>query len=173
MDHRDILIDAARRPTDSARQVLEGISPEILNRMPDDEHSSIAWLVWHAARQQDAQIADLAGSPQVWHADGWVERFGLDRPGDAMGFGDSPADVARVRVDDPALLAGYLDAVIARVVDYVTPLSPSDLDDIVDERWVPPVRRGQRIVSTIDDAVAHIAQAAYLRGLLENWRIGY
>jgi hypothetical protein len=63
--------------------------------------------------------------------------------------------------------------VVARVIDYVAQLSPTDLDDIVDVRWDPPVTRGVRIVSTIDDAVAHVAQAAYLRGLLENWRIGY
>jgi hypothetical protein len=103
MDHRDILIDAARRPVDSARQVLEGIGSDALNQMPDGEHSSIAWLIWHAARQQDAQIADISDA----------------------------------------------------------------------RRWVPPVTRGARIVSTIDDAVAHVGQAAYLRGLLEDWRIGY
>lgn len=173
MDHRDILIDTARRPVDSARQVLQGIGSDVMNQMPDGEHSSIAWLIWHAARQQDAQIADLAGARQVWQAEGWAERFGLERPVGADGFGDSPAEVAQVRVADPALLSGYLEAVVTRVTDYVAQLSPTDLDDIVDLRWVPPVTRGVRIVSTIDDAVAHIGQAAYLRGLLENWRIGY
>ncbi len=173
MDHRDILIDAARRPVDSARQVLEGIGADALHQMPDGEHSSIAWLVWHAARQQDAQIADMSDAGQVWQAQGWVERFGLDRPVEATGFGDSPSEVAKVRVGDPVVLSGYLEAVVARVIDYVAQLSPTDLDDIVDERWVPPVTRGVRIVSTIDDAVAHVGQAAYLRGLLANWRIGY
>ena len=173
MDHRDILIDAARRPVDSARQVLEGIGSDVLNQMPDGEHSSIAWLIWHAARQQDAQIADISDAPQVWQAQAWAEHFGVDRPVEANGFGDSPSEVARVRVDDSALLSGYLEAVVARVVDYVARLSPADLDDIVDVRWDPPVTRGARIISTIDDAVAHVGQAAYLRGLLENWRIGY
>ncbi len=173
MDHRDVLIDAARRPVDSARQVLEGIGADALNRMPDSEHSSIAWLVWHAARQQDAQLAELSGVRQVWHAAGWAQRFALDRPDEATGFGDSASDIAKVRVDDPAMLIGYLEAVVAQVIDYVARLSPSDLDDVVDARWDPPVTRGVRIVSTIDDAVAHVAQAAYLRGLLQNWRIGY
>jgi len=173
MDHRDILIDAARRPVDSARQVLEGIGSDALNQMPDGEHSSIAWLIWHAARQQDAQIADISDARQVWQAQGWAGRFGLDRPVGAIGFGDSPSEVAKVRVADPALLSGYLEAVVARVIDYVAQLSPTDLDDVVDVRWVPPVTRGGRIVSTIDDAVAHVGQAAYLRGLVENWRIGY
>jgi hypothetical protein len=173
MDHREILIDAARRPVDGARQVLEGIGSDVLNQMPDGEHSSIAWLVWHAARQQDAQIAGISDGRQVWQAQAWAERFGLDRPVEAIGFGDSPSEVAKVRVVDPALLSGYLEAVVARVIDYVAQLSPADLDDIVDVRWDPPVTREARIVSTVDDTVAHVGQAAYLRGLLENWRIGY
>lgn len=173
MDHRDLLIDAARRPVDSARQVLEGIDADVLNQMPDGQHSSIAWLIWHAARQQDAQIAQLADIRQTWRVEGWAERFALDRPTEATGFGDSPADVAKVRVTDPALLIGYLEAEVTQVIDYLGRLSTADLDDIVDVQWTPPVTRGTRIVSTIDDAVAHLGQAAYLRGLLQNWRIGY
>jgi len=173
MDHCDILVDAALRPVDSARRVLEHIGVDALNTMPDGEHSSIAWLIWHAARQQDAQIADMSRAPEVWQAQGWTQRFGLDRPAEATGFGDSPVEITKVRVADPALLSGYLEAVVTRVIDYVVQLSPTDLDDIVDTGWDPPVTRGVRLVSTIDDAVAHVAQAAYLRGLLENWRIGY
>ncbi len=48
--------------------MLEGIGSDVLNQMPDGEHSSIAWLIWHAARQQDAQIADptlLSGYPEA------------------------------------------------------------------------------------------------------------
>jgi hypothetical protein len=95
MDHRDILIDAARRPVDSARQVLEGIGADTLNRTPDGEHSSIAWLIWHAARQQDAQVADMSGADQVWQAQGWAQRFGMDRPVEAR-----PAVSARIDPGD-------------------------------------------------------------------------
>ncbi|HET7724864.1 MAG TPA: DinB family protein [Propionibacteriaceae bacterium] len=173
MDARDILVDAAGRPMDSAEQVLEGLSPETANRMPDNLHSSISWLVWHSGRQMDAQLSRLSGAPQVWRDGGWVGRFSLDRPDDASGFGDKPADVAKVRVSDTALLTGYLGAVVEALVAYVRSLSDSDLDDVIGHFGGQPVTRGVRIVSMIDDAVAHVAQAAYLRGLLENWRIGY
>jgi hypothetical protein len=39
---------------------------------------------------------------------------------------------------------------------------------VVDERWTPPVTLGVRLVSVIDDDVAHAAQAAYVRGILER-----
>ena len=173
MDARDILTDAAQRPIESTRQVLKDIPTDVLNHMPDDRHSSIAWLVWHAGRQMDAQLARLSGGAQVWTDGGWATRFGLDRPDTDMGFGDQPADIARVRVEDPSLLSGYLEAAVAALVSYIQGLSDSDLDDVIGHFGGSAVTRGVRIVSMFDDAVAHVAQAAYLRGLLEDWRIGY
>ena len=173
MDAREILTDAAQRPIESTHQVLKGISTDAVNRMPDDAHSSIAWLIWHSGRQMDAQLARLSGGSQGWTDAGWAERFGLDRPTDDMGFGDGPADVAKVQVQDPSLLTGYLEATVDALVSYISNLTDTDLDDVIGHFGGSPVTRGVRIVSMIDDAVAHVAQAAYLRGLLENWRIGY
>ncbi|HNV11243.1 MAG TPA: DUF664 domain-containing protein [Propionibacteriaceae bacterium] len=47
------------------------------------------------------------------------------------------------------------------------------MDVVIDTRWDPPVTRGVRLVSVIDDAVAHVGQAAYARGVVEGWSIGY
>jgi hypothetical protein len=171
MDAREILIDAAQRPIESSHQVLKDISAEVVNRMPDDTHSSIAWLIWHSGRQMDAQLARLSGGTQVWQ-DGWVELFGLDRPAGDMGFGDGPAEIATVRVTDPDLLNGYLEATVSALCTYIRGLSDADLDAVIGH-MPGPILRGVRIVSMIDDAVAHVSQAAYLRGLLENWKIGY
>lgn len=173
MDARDILVDAAQRPVDSTHQVLKGIPVDVLNHMPDGTHSSIAWLVWHSGRQMDAQLAHLSGGSQVWTEGGWYERFGVDRPAKDLGFGDGPAEVAKVQVRDPLLLSGYLESAVDALVSYIASLTDSDLDDVIGHFGGTPVTRGVRIVSIIDDAVAHVAQAAYLRGLLENWKIGY
>ena len=170
----ELLVDAAQRPGQVAGEVLNGISRDTLHRMPEGRHNSIAWLIWHAARQQDAQIAGLSGDEQVWTADGWDEAFGLDRGADEFGLGDGPEQVARVRVNDPDVLRGYLDATAAATVAYLRRLSEAELDHVVDESWGPPVTRGVRIVSTIDDAAQHLGQAAYVRGLVENsWRLEY
>lgn len=173
MDQNALLIDAARRPIDSARSVLADITSETLHAMPEGRCNSIAWLVWHAARQQDLQVAELASGEQVWVTGGWARRLGLDLGPDAIGFGDGQAEVARLRVTDPAALEEYLAAVVERTVDYLGGLSDDALDEIVDRRWDPPVTRGVRLVSVIDDAVAHLGQAAYVRGLVEDWSVGY
>ena len=46
------------------------------------------------------------GGDEVWLRDGWVDRFALDLPREAMGYGQRPDEVAKVVVSDVALLAG-------------------------------------------------------------------
>lgn len=171
MDQIELISDAARRPLESARAVLADITDETLHAMPGGGNS-IAWLVWHAARQQDSQVASLRGRTQLWD-DGWAEKLGVSRGPDDFGFGDTPEEVAALRVRDAGELLDYLAAVVEDVVAYFGELAPEELDDVVDDSWDPPVTRGVRLVSTIDDTVAHVAQAAYARGLAEGWRIGY
>jgi len=66
------------------------------------------------------------------------------------------------------LLLGYYDAVEEATLAFVGGLSDDDLDRVVDTRWDPPVTLGVRLVSVIDDDVAHAAQAAIVRGILER-----
>ena len=161
----DILIDAHARTTQACLGVLEGLDAEGANWRPGGTHNSISWLVWHIAREQDVQIAHLAGRGQVWLAGGWAERFALDLPRESMGYGHSSDEVGKVVVDDVALLTGYLDAAADATVAYLRALDAATLDDVVDTRWDPPVTRGVRLVSIIDDAAQHAGQAAYVRGL--------
>lgn len=172
MDHRDVLRDAAQRHPETARLVLAGIDPATAATMPGGTANSIAWLVWHAGRQMDVQTAALSGAPTVWEAGGWARHLGVDKGADDFGFGDSPADVAALHVADPAALADHLAACVAAFVAYVDGLSASDLDEVVDRAWDPPVTRGVRLVSIIADATAHLAQAQYARGLLDGWSYG-
>jgi hypothetical protein len=171
MDASQILIEAASRIPGAAHQALSGIDSPTLHSLPAGRGNSIAWLVWHAARQLDAQLAALSGEPQVWSRDDWAPRLDIDREADEIGFGDSVAEVAALRVNDPTALAAYLDAAVAELVRYLA--TNPELDEVVDTRWDPPVTRGVRLVSIIDDAVAHLGQAAYVRGVVSDWSIGY
>ena len=173
MDHRQLLTDAARRPLDTAEVVLEGISNETLHALPSDRGNSIAWLIWHAARQMDVQLADLNHEDQVWITGDWAEKLGVDRGPDSFGFGDDREAVASLEVKDPEALREYLGAVVRSLSAYIRQLSGPGLDAIVDRDWDPPTSRGVRIVSIIDDATVHLGQAAYARGILEDWSVGY
>ena len=172
MDISALLIDAYDRAVTGCRAILEGIDTDTLHARLTGNSNSIAWLVWHAARQMDVQIADLSGGATVWESGGWSQRLGVERGPDEFGLGDSPEQVAALRVDDPAGLEEHLATCVAAFTSYVDGLSGEDLDEVIDDSWDPPTTRGVRLVSIINDASAHLGQAAYARGLIEGWSVG-
>lgn len=167
MNVSELLADGLGRVREQIPDVVAGLDDDDLAWRPDPEANSIAWLVWHLTRIEDDHVAGVAGTEQVWIAEGWADRFGLPFDVREHGYAMSSADVARVRAS-AALLAGYYEAVAARSAAYVATLEPDDLDRIVDESWDPPVTLGVRLVSVVNEVNAHLGQAQYVRGLLER-----
>ena len=161
---RELLRDAFTRQIEHVDDLTDGLTDEVSFFRPTADANSIAWLIWHSARQQDLQLCDIAGIEQVWTRDGWDDRFGLDLGGNDHGYGHSPDDVAKVRV--PAdLLAGYYHAVHKATLEYIASVTPDELSRVVDTRWTPAVTASARLVSIIDDCAQHLGQAAYVRGI--------
>jgi hypothetical protein len=161
---RELLRDAFTRQIEHVDDLTDGLTDEVSFFRPTAEANSIAWLIWHSARQQDLQLCDIAGVEQVWTRDGWDDRFGLDLGGNDHGYGHSAEDVGRVRV--PAdLLAGYYHAVHKVTLEYIASVTADELSRVVDKHWTPPVTASARLVSIIDDAAQHLGQAAYIRGI--------
>ncbi|GAB2916955.1 DUF664 domain-containing protein [Rhodococcus aerolatus] len=165
MDVEDVMTELFERVRALVPTVLEGLDDEALATRPDGRGNSVAWLVWHTARVQDDHVSGVAGTEQVWTADGWSSRFGLDLPVEDFGYGHGDAEVATVRAPGE-LLAGYHAAVADRTAEYLRGLTAADLDRVVDEHWDPPVTLGVRLVSVVGDTTQHLGQAAYVRGLL-------
>ncbi len=163
-----MLIDAFGRVREEVEQVVDGLSPEQLASRIDPGANSIGWLVWHLTRIQDAHLAEIAETEQVWTAQGWAGRFELAYPVEATGYGHGSDDVAQFRVVSGELLAGYHGAVQAETVGYVAHVTNRDLARIVDDSWDPPVSLGVRLVSVISDDLQHVGQAAFIRGWLQR-----
>ncbi len=163
MDASDILIDAFGRIHELYGDVVEGLDVERAHLQPGGEGNSIVWLLWHAARIEDDHIAGLAGTDQAWGE--WRERFGLPLDDWEHGYGHTVEQVASVRVDDLGLLTGYHEDVHARTESYLRGVDAAELDRVVDENWDPPVTAGVRLVSVVGDALQHLGQAAYVKGL--------
>lgn len=161
MNSIEFLTDLSQRPLQAA-QALPDLSPEELNRHLGGHPNSIAWLLWHSGREIDAQLSDLTGRPQLW--DDFRDRFGLGEIGDSFGLGHTPEQAAQIQVEDQQLLVDYLAATLNAFTDYVGTLSEDDFDEVIDENWTPAVTRGVRVVSIIDDAIQHVAQAAFIAG---------
>ena len=170
MDVNELLLDLYGRVDEHVEQVLDGIEPDLLTVSPEPGTNTIAWLVWHLARVQDATLADLAEEPQLWATGEWAARFGLSPDPSDSGYGHTPEQVASVRPDSVQVLGEYFDAVSARTRALIEEWTEEDLDRIVDEAWDPPVSLGVRLISAADDDIQHAGQAKYLRGLLEAGR---
>ncbi|GII99709.1 uncharacterized protein DUF664 [Sediminihabitans luteus] len=161
------LQDLFGRIVPAVTATVDGLDDDALTARLDPAANTLAWLAWHVAREQDVQVAAAVGREQVWTAQGWARRFDLPFDDAAMGYGHTADDVAAVRA--PAdLLVGYLRAVGDESAEVLADLDDAALDEVVDERWDPPVTLGVRLVSVAVDALEHAGQAAYLRGVLER-----
>ena len=160
-----LLIDAFGRIRDVTHRVLDGLDEDALTHRPGPDANPIGWLVWHQLRVQDDHVADVAGTEQVWTAQGFADRFALPYDTDATGYGQTSADVGAFSAS-AELLADYADAVTEATVGYLKGVEADDLDRVVDTSWDPPVTLAVRLVSVIGDDLQHLGQAAYVKGLL-------
>ena len=97
MTPADVLIDFFERILENGVAAVDGLTDEQLAHRVTPDANSIAWLVWHTARVQDAQIAHAAGTEEVWFSQGWVERFDLDIDPADHGYGHTSEQVGKVR----------------------------------------------------------------------------
>ena len=165
MDVDGYLVELYGRLPDLVASAVDGLDEGRLTTAPAPGANTIAWLIWHLTRVQDHHISELNGWEQRYLADGWHERFGRGPDEQDHGYGHTPADVASVH-GTAGDLVGYYGAVHDRTIGYLAGLTPAALDEIVDERWDPPVTLGVRLASLVSDCLQHAGQAAYVRGLL-------
>ncbi len=169
---RAVLEDGFERIHEGVPAVVEGLSTDELLWRPDPDANHIAWLVWHLSRQQDEQVAHLAGRTSAWTEGGWADRFSLPYPARAHGYGMSSEDVAAFALPDPSRLPAYHQAVHDLTLALVGDLTVDRLREVVDRHWDPPVTVAVRLVSVLDDAAKHLGQAEYVRGLVQRRRRG-
>ena len=161
-----LLLELYDRIPPLARAAVEGVELDRLTELPVPGANTIAWLVWHLSRVQDAHVAEILDTDQLWVGGTWARQFGLDPDPSNTGYGHSAEEVRTIRPERAEVLLEYLDAVDGRTREMLHDLTPPDLDRIVDRRWDPPVTLGVRLVSIADDCLQHAGQAAYVRGLL-------
>jgi len=113
-----------------ARDFLQGLSDEQLRFRPDGLNS-IAWLVWHMARCENALNLLLAGCPQVLDEEHWLPRLQLSIRDVGTEMDDDEVSDLSARIDLTAL-RDYYTAVGRRTVEVVRSLRPEALDELPD-----------------------------------------
>jgi hypothetical protein len=164
MKPNELLLDTFGRIRETVAATLEGADGAALARRPAGSGNSVAWLIWHLSRVEDAQVASAAGLEQVWASQGFAARFDLPLSAGDTGYGHSSGQVDVVQAPSELLLS-YYDAVHRQTTEFLQTVGGEDLDRVVDTRWDPPVTLGVRLVSTLADCLQHVGQAAYAKGL--------
>jgi hypothetical protein len=168
MQVHELLADLFGRVREHVVVAVEGLEPDALRTPPEPGTNPIGWLVWHLARGEDAQIAEVSGTKQVWVTGDWASRFSLIPDPNNVGYGHSWTEVMALRPESAEALIEYYDAVADQTATFLASLKPKDLDRIVDRNWDPPVTLGVRLISIADDSIQHAGQAAYARGMFDR-----
>ncbi len=137
-------------------EVLEGVTEQQFRFIPPNIDHSIAWVLWHMTRIEDATMNLLvAGTPQVLLAEDWLNRMNINvrDTGNAMNAA-SVADLSARTTIQP--LRAYRLSVGRRTREIVKLLQPEQLKGKVE-----PARLRQMMA-----VGAIVAEAS---GLLEYW----
>src|SRR5262249_35817163 len=97
--------------------------------------NSVAWLVWHATRVEDAAVSRFVGDqPQVLIEGDWRRRLGVERRDVGSGMNDAEVNALGARIDTTALRS-YAHGVADRTRSVVGALAAAAWDELV-----PPER---------------------------------
>lgn len=105
MKTNELLMDSFARIRETVEAALEGLDGDALAERPKGSGNSIAWLIWHLSRVEDAQVSAAAGLDQVWTSQGFVTRFGLPLPERDTGYGHSSEEVGSVQAERACFLS--------------------------------------------------------------------
>jgi hypothetical protein len=151
----------------SMMRVVDGLSPAEMAWVPNDQCSSIAFLVWHYGRTLDRWIhTRLQGDAQVWESGDWAERMGrAPAVGSDTGYGFTPEDLKAYKTPDTAALLEYVAVLQKQSVEFFDSLSDADFDNMV----VDNPRGGTMALAVMCQQLIwefnqHGGQIGYLRG---------
>lgn len=170
MSWQQLFIGLFERISRELEQVLDGLTPDELNRQPASDANPIGWLTWHLTRSHDRNMSEIVGKEQLWIEDKWYARFNRAADPTETGVGHSPEEMASFRPPDGRTILEYHNAVLERIKDYViNVLSETELDR---EVYSPTFRNTNtvhgRLQGVLNDGFQHLGQAAYVRGLIKG-----
>ena len=112
--------------------VYSVLSPEQLRQRPGGVGNSVAWLMWHLARTEDAIVNSIIrGEGQVLLADGWIDKLGVDVTNIGTGLGDDEVEAISAKMDVDACNE-YWMTVAGQTSEWLKTIEPAALDEVPD-----------------------------------------
>ena len=167
MEAGEILANLLKQNREMIEMALDGLSEEELYKQPNNQCNSIGWLLWHLARSEDGLVSEMDQSPEIWTEQGINEKFGMDA--EETGEGQRPEEISAFRAPSIDDLKSYWHAAEEKASSYLASLGPADMDREM------PALAGEGTTElatyandTLNEALVHGGQIAYLRGMLKG-----
>jgi hypothetical protein len=133
------------------------VPPELMRQRPHQRLNSIAWILWHLTRVEDAGLSRfVVDRPQVFDEGAWMQRLNVPLRHHGSGMTLAEVDELSQRIDLAALRA-YSQAVEARTREILATLRPESLDETMDA--------GRLRLLLVDEGLAYSDP----EGLLQNY----
>ena len=127
--------------------VWERVPEDLMRQRPDPRINSIAWILWHLTRGEDAGLNRfVVDRPQILDEGAWLDRMNLPWRHHGSGMTFAEVDDLDQRIDLQALHA-YSNAVRQRTREIVSQIDQVDLGDTLS------LERTRMIA--IDEGLAH------------------
>ena len=173
MTWQEMIMDIFDRIAAQLAQVLEDLTPKQLNQQPGRGANTIGWLIWHLTRSHDRNMSELMGLEQLWISEGWYSRFNRKPDPAETGYRHTTKEMAAFKAPDSLTIMEYHRAVLERIKDYIANyLEESILEQEMYSPTFDSVSPTYRVITgIINDALQHVGQAAYVRGLItkQGW----
>ena len=120
-------------------QLRENWSDEQLRKSAHSSMNSLAWVMWHVARVEDAGVMRfVARQPQIFQVDGWKDKLKVEV--DHFGFGMTYKEMRKLsEAIDLDALQSYWDAVIKQTYAVVDALTEAQMDEVLSDEEVEQV----------------------------------
>jgi uncharacterized damage-inducible protein DinB len=162
---KEAIRSALEEYLDALRKVIDGLTLAEARWQPTPHTNHIAWLVWHMARVEDVWVnRRLGGSAEVWVADGWASRFGMDS--ESAGAGQTIEQVRAMPDVSLSDLMAYFDAVRALTRQYFDRVTEEDLSRTYEHSKLGTVTGTWVVGHLLVKEAQHTGQVALIRGMM-------
>jgi len=135
---------------------------DLMRKRPHAQVNSIAWILWHLTRVEDAGLNRfVVDRPQVLE-DGWLSKMEIPWKHHGGEMTMPEVEALSQRINLPAL-HGYSDAVQTRTREIVSTLSMLDLDGVMENDRLRMI--------LVDEGLAHSNPEGFLKNYL-GWTKG-
>jgi len=163
MDVKEVLIRSLNESWKYLIEATDGLTQEEIAWAPAPHCNSIAFILWHLARVEDAWINSIIrNSTWVYTDQGWREKLGI--PAREMGFGYTEEQLKAWPVPKLEDLRGYASAVHENTLAFLESLTPEMLPDMP-RPDNPEQTTGKILAHLITEIALHAGQIDYLRGV--------